>query len=178
MTVGRKLITGVLAASFALTITAAGTTAAGAGVNCDGSASNTPDGRIRANGAPYEGVGTFGTEYVDVQLADGETATFDARWKNLTGVFADMRVFLNSPQQEDIGVRFTVKGTNVSKKFRQKGVLRYPGVPAGRSAKIQYTVKNKSGGDVAFPFGVVALEGRYKGSNDLRCDLMFARIND
>jgi hypothetical protein len=178
MTVGRKLMTGVLAASFALTITVAGTTAAGAGANCDASGANAPDGRIRANAAPYEGVGTFGTEFVDVQLADGERASFDARWKNLSGVFADMRVFLRSPRYEDIGVRFTVKGTNVSKKFRQKGVLRFPGVPAGRSAKIQFTVKNKSGGDVAFPFGTVDLEGRYRGSNGLQCDLMVARIND
>lgn len=178
MHIRRKLVTAALVASFALTITVAGMTPAGAGGPCSAAGTNSPDGRIRANGAPYEGVGTFGSEAADIVLADGETATFDARWKNLSGVFADLRVFLRSLPQEEFGVRFTVKGTNVSQKLRQKGVLRFPAVPAGRSAKIFFTVKNKPGGAIDFPFGVVTLEGRYKGSASTACDAQSARMND
>lgn len=150
---------------------------AGPPIECNGNADTTPDGKMNANGGPFQGAGTYTDQHINVVLDGPGQAVFLLKWKNVGDVPHTIRVKDATNFAVHVGTvrKFFVDGVNVSKEMRQQGRLVFSGVQPGKRVTIEVVLKIR---DTGMLFTGVRLQGRYRGNAPQSCDELTPLIND
>lgn len=173
--IARLSVAALIAATFAL---GAAPATAGPPPECDGNEENAPDGKLNADGGPFEGAHAYPNESLDVSpVLGGEQVVFLLKWKNVSDSTRTIRVtdVTSYVTSANAVIKYFVGGVNVSKQVRQTHHLVFFGVQPGKRVTVEAVLKNRGPGQ---NFTGAELQGRYGGSGPGSCDELEPLIND